>query len=133
MVFLILIPALKILPGEILDCRHRHCAHACFNFLICASIYRQKYITISVEKDTIFGAVFSGLAGVIALTTLSILHDRHDIHILHQQEDSEKQTARAIKLAARGYLRREDCISSLTTLYFLAKRFLKKVVMGATW
>ena len=102
MVFLILIPALKVLPGEILDCRHRHCAHACFNFLICASIYRQKYITISVEKDTIFGAVFSGLAGVIALTTLSVLHDKHDIHIIHQQEDSEKQTARAIKLAAKG-------------------------------
>src|SRR3989339_358760 len=54
------------------------------------------------KRIPFFGAIFSGLAGVIALTTLSILHDRHDIHILHQQEDAEKQTARAIKLAARG-------------------------------
>ncbi|HHT9109308.1 MAG TPA: c-type cytochrome, partial [Candidatus Wunengus sp. YC64] len=49
-----------------------------------------------------FGAVFSGLAGIIALTILSIHHDSHDIHIIHQREDAEKQTARAIKLASRG-------------------------------
>jgi len=54
------------------------------------------------KRIPFFGAIFSGLAGVIALTTLSILHDRHDIHILHQQEDAEKQTARAITLAAKG-------------------------------
>lgn len=49
-----------------------------------------------------FGAAFSGLAGVIALTATAIIHDSHDVHIIHQREDSEKQAARAIKLAARG-------------------------------
>src|SRR3990170_143113 len=54
------------------------------------------------KRIPFFGAVFSGLAGIIALTTLSIHHDSHDIHIIHQREDAEKQTARAIRLAARG-------------------------------
>ena len=54
------------------------------------------------KRIPFFGAVFSGLAGIIALTILSIHHDSHDIHIIHQREDAEKQTARAIRLAARG-------------------------------
>lgn len=54
------------------------------------------------KRIPFFGAVFSGLAGVIALTVIAVHHDMHDIHIIHQQEDAEKQAARAMKLASKG-------------------------------
>lgn len=54
------------------------------------------------KRIPFFSAVFSGLAGIIALTVITIVHDSHDVHILHQKEDSEKQSARAMKLAANG-------------------------------
>ncbi len=49
-----------------------------------------------------FGAIFSGLAGAVALTVLAMCHDSRDVHIIHQREDAERQAARAIKLAERG-------------------------------
>ncbi|MDN3513697.1 MAG: cytochrome b N-terminal domain-containing protein [Candidatus Brocadia sp.] len=55
-----------------------------------------------VKRIPYFGAVFSGLAGVVALTILAMYHDSQDIHIIHQREEAEKQSERAIKLAAKG-------------------------------
>lgn len=54
------------------------------------------------KRVPVFCAVFSGLVGVVALTAVAIIHDSHDVHIQHQKEDSEKQAARAMKLAAKG-------------------------------
>ncbi len=61
----------------------------------CASRYPTKRIPY-------FGAVFSGLAGVVVLTILAVHHDSQDIHIIHQQEEAEKQAKMAIRLASRG-------------------------------
>ncbi|MCF6159573.1 MAG: c-type cytochrome [wastewater metagenome] len=54
------------------------------------------------KRMPFFGAIFSGLAGAVALTVIAMVHDSHDIHIIHQQEESEIQSARAMKLAASG-------------------------------
>ena len=82
------------------------------------------------KRIPFFGAVFSGLAGVIALTTLSIQHDSHDIHILHQQEDSEKQTARAIKLAAKGVPPQGGLYIFLNDPVYLGEKIFKESCNG---
>jgi ubiquinol-cytochrome c reductase cytochrome b subunit len=54
------------------------------------------------KRIPFFGAVFSGLAGIIALTVVAMHHDMHDVHIMHQKEYAENQASRAMKLAAKG-------------------------------
>lgn len=54
------------------------------------------------KRIPFFSTVFSGFAGVIALTVIAMVQDGRDIHIIHQREDSEIQSARAMKLADKG-------------------------------
>ncbi|MEK6728642.1 MAG: cytochrome b N-terminal domain-containing protein [Planctomycetota bacterium] len=54
------------------------------------------------KRIPFFCGVFSGLAGVVALTILAMHHDSQDIHIIHQHEEAEIQAALAVKLAAKG-------------------------------
>lgn len=81
-------------------------------------------------RTPFFGAVFSGLAGVIALTALAMYHDSQDIHIIHQREDAEKQTARAIKLAAKGIPPAGGLSIFLNDPVFLGEKIFKESCMG---
>src|SRR3989304_3524708 len=54
MVFLILIPALKILPGEIVNCRYRYCTRPVCHIFICTAFYRQECLTIPSQTNTVF-------------------------------------------------------------------------------
>ncbi|MEK7699464.1 MAG: c-type cytochrome, partial [Planctomycetota bacterium] len=54
------------------------------------------------KRIPFFCGVFSGFAGVIALTALAMHHDSQDVHIIKQREEAEIQAVRAVKLAANG-------------------------------
>ncbi|NUN21897.1 MAG: cytochrome b N-terminal domain-containing protein [Candidatus Jettenia caeni] len=82
------------------------------------------------KRIPFFSAVFSGLAGIVVLTVISIVHDNHDIHILHQKEDSEHQSARAMKLAAKGVPPGGGNLIFLNDPIYLGEKIFKESCIG---
>lgn len=82
------------------------------------------------KRAPFFGAVFSGLAGVIALTTLAIHHDSQDIHIIHQREEAEKQASRAVKLASKGIPPAGGMSIFLNDPVYLGEKIFKESCIG---
>ncbi len=77
-----------------------------------------------------FGAVFSGLAGIVALTVIAMVQDSRDIHIIHQREDSEVQTARAMRLAAKGVPPTGGMSIFLNDPVYLGEKIFKESCIG---
>lgn len=82
------------------------------------------------KRIPFFSAVFSGLAGIVVLTVISIVHDNHDIHIIHQKEDSEHQSARAMKLAAKGVPPGGGNLIFLNDPIYLGEKIFKESCIG---
>lgn len=82
------------------------------------------------KRVPFFSAVFSGLAGIIALTAVAIYHDSHDVHIIHQREDAEKQAARAVKLASRGIPPAGGMAIFLNDPVYLGEKIFKESCIG---